>query len=154
MEAPQAVIALALDEPDGHRIPLHWHSRAQLLYASEGVMTVTTDSGVWVLPPLRAMWIPAFTEHHIPRRDACPCGHCTSGPTPCRISRLPAASSRSRPFCASSSSTARPCRAAMTPGTMPGASWGSSSISSGSATPCPSICRSPGTRGCERFSTA
>ena len=65
MEAPQAVIALALDEPDGHRIPLHWHSRAQLLYASEGVMTVTTDSGVWVLPPLRAMWIPAFTEHHI-----------------------------------------------------------------------------------------
>ncbi len=65
MAAPQAVIALALDEPDGHRIPLHWHSRAQLLYASEGVMTVTTDSGVWVLPPLRAMWIPAFTEHRI-----------------------------------------------------------------------------------------
>ena len=65
MGASQAVIALALDEPDGHRIPLHWHSRAQLLYASAGVMTVTTDSGVWVLPPLRAMWIPAFTEHHI-----------------------------------------------------------------------------------------
>jgi len=65
MGAAQAVIALALDEPDGHRIPLHWHSRAQLLYASAGVMTVTTDSGVWVLPPLRAMWIPAFTEHHI-----------------------------------------------------------------------------------------
>lgn len=65
MNAPQAVIALALDEPDGHRIPLHWHSRAQLLYASEGVMTVTTASGVWVLPPLRAMWVPAFTEHHI-----------------------------------------------------------------------------------------
>ena len=65
MAAPQAVIALALDEPDGHRIPLHWHSRAQLLYASEGVMTVTTDNGVWVLPPLRAMWIPALTEHHI-----------------------------------------------------------------------------------------
>ena len=65
MSAPQAVIALALDEPDGHRIPLHWHSRAQLLYASAGVMTVTTESGVWVLPPLRAMWIPAFTEHRI-----------------------------------------------------------------------------------------
>ena len=65
MGAPQSVIALALDQPDGHRIPLHWHSRAQLLYASEGVMTVTTDNGVWVLPPLRAMWIPAFTEHHI-----------------------------------------------------------------------------------------
>jgi len=65
MSAPQAVIALALDHPDGHVIPLHWHSRAQLLYASTGVMTVMTGSGVWVLPPLRAMWIPAFTEHHI-----------------------------------------------------------------------------------------
>ena len=65
MSAPQAVIALALDHPDGHVIPIHWHSRAQLLYASTGVMTVTTGSGVWVLPPLRAMWIPAFTEHHI-----------------------------------------------------------------------------------------
>ncbi len=65
MGAPQDVIALALDRPDGHRIPLHWHSRAQLLYASAGVMTVTTASGVWVLPPLRAMWIPARTEHHI-----------------------------------------------------------------------------------------
>ncbi|HET6489305.1 MAG TPA: helix-turn-helix transcriptional regulator [Syntrophales bacterium] len=65
MNAPQAVIALALDHPDGHVIPFHWHSRAQLLYASTGVMTVTTGSGVWVLPPLRAMWIPAFTEHSI-----------------------------------------------------------------------------------------
>jgi len=65
MDAPQAIIALALDHPDGHLIPLHWHSRAQLLYASTGVMTVTTGSGVWVLPPLRAMWVPAFTEHRI-----------------------------------------------------------------------------------------
>ena len=65
MGAPQAVIALALDHPDGHVIPFHWHSRAQLLYASAGVMTVTTGSGVWVLPPLRAMWVPALTEHQI-----------------------------------------------------------------------------------------
>ena len=65
MDAPQAVIALALDHPDGHVIPFHWHSRAQLLYASTGVMTVTTGSGVWVLPPLRAMWVPALTEHQI-----------------------------------------------------------------------------------------
>jgi AraC-like DNA-binding protein/quercetin dioxygenase-like cupin family protein len=65
MGASQAIIALALDYPDGHVIPKHWHSRAQLLYASTGVMTVTTGSGVWVLPPLRAMWIPACTEHSI-----------------------------------------------------------------------------------------
>jgi AraC-like DNA-binding protein len=28
-------------------------------------MTVTTVGGVWVPPPLRAMWIPAFAEHRI-----------------------------------------------------------------------------------------
>ena len=28
-------------------------------------MTVTTDVGIWVVPPLRAMWIPALTGHQI-----------------------------------------------------------------------------------------
>ena len=28
-------------------------------------MTVTTDSGIWVVPPLRAVWIPAHTRHQI-----------------------------------------------------------------------------------------
>jgi quercetin dioxygenase-like cupin family protein len=71
MGAPQAVIALALDHPDGHVIPFHWHSRAQLLYASAGVMTVTTGSGVWVLPPLRAIlphclrFCPASGTHRV-----------------------------------------------------------------------------------------
>jgi hypothetical protein len=30
------------------------HIRAQLLYATEGVMRVTTEHGVWMLPPRRA----------------------------------------------------------------------------------------------------
>jgi hypothetical protein len=28
-------------------------------------MTVKTDKGVWVVPPLRAVWIPAHTLHQI-----------------------------------------------------------------------------------------
>lgn len=44
---------------------MHRHERAQLLFASSGVMSVTTTEGAWVVPPLRAVWIPALTDHQI-----------------------------------------------------------------------------------------
>jgi AraC-like DNA-binding protein/quercetin dioxygenase-like cupin family protein len=62
---PRSVVAMAKDFPNGHLIPFHQHARSQLLYASSGVMTVTTASGIWVVPPLRAVWIPALVEHQI-----------------------------------------------------------------------------------------
>jgi AraC-like DNA-binding protein/quercetin dioxygenase-like cupin family protein len=62
---PRAVVAMAKDFPNGHLIPFHRHTRSQLLYASSGVMTVTTASGIWVVPPLRAIWIPALMGHQI-----------------------------------------------------------------------------------------
>lgn len=62
---PRPIIAMALDYPSGQLIPFHQHSRSQFLYASSGVMTVTTVQGVWVVPPQRAVWIPAFTGHQI-----------------------------------------------------------------------------------------
>src|SRR5277367_7160610 len=49
----------------GHVIPHHAHVEDQLLFASEGVMTVETSEGIWVVPPLRAVWIPAETEHGV-----------------------------------------------------------------------------------------
>ena len=64
-EIPRPIVALAKDYPNGHVIPLHRHARAQLLYASSGVMTVTTEIGIWVVPPMRAVWIPALTKHEI-----------------------------------------------------------------------------------------
>jgi len=62
---PRSVVAMAKDFPNGHLIPFHQHARSQLLYASSGVMTVTTANGIWVVPPLRAVWIPALVEHQI-----------------------------------------------------------------------------------------
>lgn len=50
---------------DGHVIAPHRHARAQLLYATTGVMRVSTADGSWVVPPLRALWVPAATEHEI-----------------------------------------------------------------------------------------
>jgi quercetin dioxygenase-like cupin family protein len=62
---PGSIVAMAKDFPNGHLIPFHQHDRSKLLYASSGVMTVTTVDGIWVVPPLRAVWIPALTDHQI-----------------------------------------------------------------------------------------
>jgi len=36
-----------------------------MLFACKGVMTVRTKQGVWVVPPMRAVWIPAGTPHSV-----------------------------------------------------------------------------------------
>jgi len=41
------------------------HPEDQLVYASQGVMTVRTPAGTWVVPAQRAVWIPARTPHTI-----------------------------------------------------------------------------------------
>lgn len=62
---PRSMVAVALDYPNGYHIPAHCHQSAQLLYACAGVMTVTTEKGIWVVPPQRAVWVPALMEHQI-----------------------------------------------------------------------------------------
>ena len=56
---------LAATYSPGHAIPRHSHDWHQLLYASEGVMTIHTAEGSWVVPPHRAVWIPANVEHSV-----------------------------------------------------------------------------------------
>lgn len=41
----------------------HAHEWDQLTYASQGVMTVYTAKRTWVVPPHRALWVPAGTKH-------------------------------------------------------------------------------------------
>jgi AraC-like DNA-binding protein len=62
---PRPIVMMAREFPSGYLISFHQHTRAQLLYASSGVMTVKTNFGIWVVPPLRAVWIPAHTRHQI-----------------------------------------------------------------------------------------
>lgn len=59
------VTTLTHDYPAGRVIPLHYHDRDQLVYASRGVMTVVTGAGTWVVPTHRAVWIPAKISHTI-----------------------------------------------------------------------------------------
>lgn len=64
-DLPRPVLAVARDYPARHHIARHQHRRAQLVYAEAGVMTVQTATGVWVIPPERAVWVPAGVEHAI-----------------------------------------------------------------------------------------
>ncbi|HEY9454869.1 MAG TPA: helix-turn-helix transcriptional regulator [Bradyrhizobium sp.] len=49
----------------GFRIGTHMHREAQLVYAAKGTMQVTTPKGRWLVPPDRAVWVPALSEHAI-----------------------------------------------------------------------------------------
>lgn len=49
--------------PAGYVDAFHTHERAQLTYALSGVMSVVTDTTTFVLPPNRAIWLPAGTVH-------------------------------------------------------------------------------------------
>lgn len=49
----------------GVRLDAHMHREAQLVYAASGTMQVTTPKGRWLVPPDRAVWVPARLEHAI-----------------------------------------------------------------------------------------
>ncbi len=59
------VRSFAVRHTSNHVIAPHSHDWHQLIYASEGVMWVHTAQGDWVVPPNRAVWVPAGVEHGI-----------------------------------------------------------------------------------------
>lgn len=65
-----SVRGLAATFPDSHRLPAHAHPWAQLVYAASGVMQVSTPDAAWLVPPTRAIWLPAGVRHAIRMRGA------------------------------------------------------------------------------------
>ena len=59
------VIAVAHDRPETFEVPPHEHYRAQLVYASEGVMRVRTENATWIVPPQQAVWVPSGITHSV-----------------------------------------------------------------------------------------
>ena len=43
----------------------HRHIKHQLIYATRGVVHISTARKAWILPPTRALWITAGTEHSL-----------------------------------------------------------------------------------------
>lgn len=59
------VLAFGNDYPGDFEISPHQHNRGQFLHGGNGVMTVRTEHGAWVVPPQEAVWIPAGIEHSV-----------------------------------------------------------------------------------------
>ncbi len=64
-DTPRDVVTTGNDYPPHYVLPRHVHKRGQLLYAATGVITVITDEGSWVVPPRRAVWLPAGVSHEV-----------------------------------------------------------------------------------------
>jgi len=60
---PAATIVCTFPMPPGTRFEWHAHGEHQLAWSPEGVLVVSTESASYVLPPSRALWIPAGTLH-------------------------------------------------------------------------------------------
>ncbi|RAK51370.1 AraC family transcriptional regulator [Phenylobacterium deserti] len=64
-------LAVLSDEyPPAFYDPPHAHQRAQLVYASAGVMSVVTDGASFTIPPQRGVWMPAGVRHEAYCRGA------------------------------------------------------------------------------------
>jgi len=63
--ARSPVAGLAWDEDRPRVIGFHRHTRGQIVSVTKGVATIATRTGVWVVPPNRAMWIPAGAVHAV-----------------------------------------------------------------------------------------
>jgi AraC-like DNA-binding protein len=60
-----SVATLAHEYPSRWKVPEHAHGSDQVIYATRGVMEITTEEGFWMIPPQFAVWIPAGTVHSI-----------------------------------------------------------------------------------------
>ena len=62
---PGRMVVTGNEYPERHKVPRHRHRRSQFLYAASGIMVVATDAGRWIVPPERAVWIPAGVHHEV-----------------------------------------------------------------------------------------
>jgi AraC-like DNA-binding protein/mannose-6-phosphate isomerase-like protein (cupin superfamily) len=64
-QAPRPMAGYANDYVPGHETGMHRHPRAQLLFATAGVMRVTTEPALFTVPPGTGLWVPADTPHAV-----------------------------------------------------------------------------------------
>ena len=59
------VVGLTIDRGPGILAAPHHHPVGQLLYAIEGSLKVMAEGSAWVVPPERAVWVPARVRHSV-----------------------------------------------------------------------------------------
>jgi len=65
---PRPLAAMPKTFNDGQEIEPHHHPRDQFIYAVSGVMRVRTAGEAWIVPPDRAVYLPAKMDHAITMR--------------------------------------------------------------------------------------
>jgi AraC-like DNA-binding protein len=95
---PRGVMIAEFPMPRGTRFDWHTHELHQLAWASNGVLRVSSTEATWVLPPTRALWIPAEVPHEVSATEGATttaaylrplqCAITWSEPTPVRASAL------------------------------------------------------------------
>ncbi len=58
-----AIIAMFSEAAGMRATTPHAHARGQLLGAQQGLLSVATDTGRWVVPAIHAVWIPPHHRH-------------------------------------------------------------------------------------------
>ena len=66
-DVPSYIGAMARHYAVGAFEPAHCHPRAQLIFAVSGVMEISTADRHWLVPPQRALWMPANLKHEVSR---------------------------------------------------------------------------------------
>lgn len=64
-DIPRSVVVTANDHSPRTVFEVHSHRRGQFAYASSGTFSMFTAQGNWVVPPLRACWVPAGVSHEM-----------------------------------------------------------------------------------------
>jgi AraC-like DNA-binding protein/quercetin dioxygenase-like cupin family protein len=71
---PGTIVVGTFPLSSGQWIPPHSHPQHQLAWTRSGVLGVAVDDTYWVLPPTRALWLPAGVVHRTgATRDAVLC---------------------------------------------------------------------------------
>lgn len=59
------ILSFRFESSGPHRVPMHAHPRAQILYPIKGVYRVITPTSKWLIPCGQASWIPPHIEHEV-----------------------------------------------------------------------------------------
>lgn len=62
-ERPVRLVARDLETSE--LLAAHAHSWGQVTYALDGVVRVTAGNSTWIVPPMRAIWIPPHVTHEV-----------------------------------------------------------------------------------------
>jgi AraC-like DNA-binding protein len=63
VDPAMAMAVCTFSMPAGTLFDWHTHNDHQLAWAASGVLTIRSGTEAWVLPPTRALWIPAGIRH-------------------------------------------------------------------------------------------